>query len=366
MLDNRRSLEVQEVEISIDAKDETDHAAIMDNIKDVKENSEVTDQRTEVTKESSGVRLMKSNSLNLKGTEKDNSRERSSSAMSNGSDSSSLKSPSRTSSFDSKGSPKTRRVKRTPSGRSRHVIRQESKGRIDLSYELSADLKAITVDMLEKKYGGKERANKAARTIQEYYRHWNLSRSFKRVRAYSEKRKRSSAHLTDKQRESMKKLFGQENPVLIVDMTEDEELGIIANIDDSESNQKDSKTEQNGADASNSITVVPSQDIDLDKISAENNRNSSNEEDHNEKGKKIILTTNSTFFLCQPKGKIDREQIQGKEVQWEAEKEEKDIENEETETEIKESSDQNSDYEHQRLLRVQSCDSYEIIDGKLF
>ena len=49
---------------------------------------------------------------------------------------------------------------------STHIKRQNSKGRVDM-YQLSPDLQAVTVDLLANKYGGKEKANNAARVIQE-------------------------------------------------------------------------------------------------------------------------------------------------------------------------------------------------------
>merc|ERR1712189_133907 len=65
--------------------------------------------------------------------------------------------------------------------------------------------------------GVAKKANKAARIIQEYYRHWVFSKSFKRMRAYSEKRKRSISR-PDARFAGRSIIYGHDNPVLIVDL----------------------------------------------------------------------------------------------------------------------------------------------------
>ena len=56
-------------------------------------------------------------------------------------------------------------------------------------YELSPDISDKHVQMLEKKYGGKERANRAARIIQQYYRKWSMNRTYCRLRTQSAARR---------------------------------------------------------------------------------------------------------------------------------------------------------------------------------
>ncbi|XP_057296580.1 IQ motif and SEC7 domain-containing protein 3-like isoform X2 [Hydractinia symbiolongicarpus] len=86
-------------------------------------------------------------------------------------------------------------------------------------YELSTDLREKTIECLENKYGGKEKANAAAKTIQQSYRHWVLSRSFLRMRAFSGRKR--SLTLPAKNFELLKKeslvVYGPDNPVMIVD-----------------------------------------------------------------------------------------------------------------------------------------------------
>lgn len=86
-------------------------------------------------------------------------------------------------------------------------------------YELSSDLREKNIECLEKKYGGKIKANNAARKIQQCYRHWVLNKSFLRMRA-SSGRKRSIT-MPEKHFEKLKKtslvFYGPENPVMIID-----------------------------------------------------------------------------------------------------------------------------------------------------
>ena len=58
-------------------------------------------------------------------------------------------------------------------------------------YELSPDISDKHVQLLEKKYGGKERANRAARIIQQYYRRWSMKKTYCRLRTQSEARRTS-------------------------------------------------------------------------------------------------------------------------------------------------------------------------------
>lgn len=56
------------------------------------------------------------------------------------------------------------------------------------AYELSQDLHDKQLEMLERKYGGPERARWAARIIQQAYRQYCVNRSFRRLRQESEER----------------------------------------------------------------------------------------------------------------------------------------------------------------------------------
>ena len=58
-------------------------------------------------------------------------------------------------------------------------------------YELSPDISDKNVQLLEKNYGGKERANRAARIIQQQYRSWAMKRTYCRLRTQSEARRTS-------------------------------------------------------------------------------------------------------------------------------------------------------------------------------
>ena len=86
-------------------------------------------------------------------------------------------------------------------------------------YELSSDIADKAIECLENKYGGKEKSNNAAKTIQHYYRHFMLSKGFLRVRAYSGRRR--SLTMPEKQFQLLKNkslvFYGPENPVMIVD-----------------------------------------------------------------------------------------------------------------------------------------------------
>ena len=66
--------------------------------------------------------------------------------------------------------------------RSDSISRQKSFSR---KYELSPDLQDRSVMFLERQYGGKEKAHKAARVIQSYYRKYRMDKQFKRMRTHS-------------------------------------------------------------------------------------------------------------------------------------------------------------------------------------
>ena len=114
-------------------------------------------------------------------------------------------------------SPLKRTIQRSSSRRSR---RNDS-----ATYELSVDLRDKAIEILEHKYGGKEKSNKAARAIQQCYRRWKLSKSFHRMRAFSG-RKYSITRMPEQHFEKLKKsslvFYGPENPVMIVDDEEAE------------------------------------------------------------------------------------------------------------------------------------------------
>ncbi len=65
----------------------------------------------------------------------------------------------------------------------REEERQIQKSRVLVnSYELSSDLKNKQVEMLEKRYGGRFRADHAAKVIQEAFRQHNMKKEFQRLR----------------------------------------------------------------------------------------------------------------------------------------------------------------------------------------
>ena len=113
---------------------------------------------------------------------------------------------------------------KTPSKKMIHRTSSRDRGRPVRSdssnlYELSSDIADKAVECLENKYGGKEKANSAAKTIQHYYRHFMLSKGFLRVRAYSGRRR--SLTMPEKQFQLLKNkslvFYGPDNPVMIVD-----------------------------------------------------------------------------------------------------------------------------------------------------
>ena len=233
-----------------------------------------------------------------------------------------------------------------------NVKRQNSKGRVDMSYQLSPDLQAVTVDLLANKYGGKEKANNAAKIIQEYYRHWVLSRSFKRMRAYSERRKKSITRYPENLLK-MEKIPGHnsvydiENPVLIVDLDDDDNKNNSAYLqtkDDSASLE----IEVERAERSSSFLKTMSRA----KVVAD------------EKGpvgsdaRKILLPSDSVFYQGKPKeAKVEKEVMLGSSkvnanVVQDGGKQEND-----QKEEVK------GDEMARNLKRSESSDSYEIIDG---
>ena len=82
------------------------------------------------------------------------------------------------------GTPKLDRKEtfKTTIKRSDSVSRQKSFNR---KYELSPDLQDRSVKFLERQYGGKEKAHRAARVIQSYYRKYRMDKQFKRMRTHS-------------------------------------------------------------------------------------------------------------------------------------------------------------------------------------
>ena len=82
------------------------------------------------------------------------------------------------------GTPKLDRKEtfKTSVKRSDSISRQKSFNR---KYELSPDLQERSLMFLERQYGGKEKAHKAARVLQSYYRKYRMDKQFKRMRSYS-------------------------------------------------------------------------------------------------------------------------------------------------------------------------------------
>lgn len=82
------------------------------------------------------------------------------------------------------GTPKLDRKEtfKTSIKRNDSISRQKSFNR---KYELSPDLQDRSVKFLERQYGGKEKAHRAARVIQSYYRKYRMDKQFKRMRTHS-------------------------------------------------------------------------------------------------------------------------------------------------------------------------------------
>ena len=241
-----------------------------------------------------------------------------------------------------------------------HIKRQNSKGRVDM-YQLSPDLQAVTVDLLANKYGGKEKANNAARIIQEYYRHWVLSKSFKRMRAYSEKRKKSITKYPEKLLDAERSkthwrgpVHKIEQPVLIVDLD-----GNDSNNDTSymqikeEKEDKEADAERNERSTSFLRTMSRGKIVDDERGAA-----------NGDAKKKIVLPSDSVFYCGSPDGKVERETLLG------SSNFDKSVEG----TEESVVSDEKLNHEEgntssqckKKIGRCESTDSYEIIDGMLF
>ncbi|XP_071818365.1 uncharacterized protein [Apostichopus japonicus] len=79
------------------------------------------------------------------------------------------------------GKPPLRREKSITQRREEERQIQKSRA-FSNSYELSADLYNKQVEMLERRYGGRQRAQSAARVIQEAYRKYEMNREFQKLR----------------------------------------------------------------------------------------------------------------------------------------------------------------------------------------
>ena len=236
-----------------------------------------------------------------------------------------------------------------------HVKRQNSKGRVDTSYQLSPDLQAVTVDLLANKYGGKEKANRAAKIIQEYYRHWVLSRSFRRVRAYSEKRKKSFTQYPEYPFNVVKKLsqtavYDIENPVLIVDLDDEDSRNNSVYLQTNE-NSRNCETEVEVNENSSSFLKTMSR---VKVIADEKGAVGSD-------GRKIVLSSDSVFYQGTPReGKVENEIRLGSSVPDSSAiiSDEMNHVVQEEQKEVHESGGN-----AKTVTRTESTDSYEIIDG---
>ena len=234
-----------------------------------------------------------------------------------------------------------------------HVKRQNSKGRIDTSYQLSPDLQAMTVDLLANKYGGKEKANRAAKIIQEYYRHWVLSRSFRRVRAYSEKRKKSATQCPEYHFNAIKKkasVYDIENPVLIVDLDDEDSKNDSAYLQ-AKDNSSFLETEVELNERSSSFLKTMSRAIVVpDEKGVVGND-----------GRKILLPPDTVFYQGTPReSKVEREVRLGSSMPDSSDVVLDGIkpDGHEEQNEGCESSEGKK-----KVHRTESADSYEIIDG---
>ena len=235
-----------------------------------------------------------------------------------------------------------------------HVKRQNSKGRVDTSYQLSPDLQAVNVDLLAKKYGGTETANSAAKVIQEFYRHWVLSRSFQRMRAYSERRKQSITRYSESlsvDKQSQNGVFNIENPVLIVDLNDN-------------GSKDDSSYLQTKEDSSNLEIEVGHREKTSSFLKTMSRAKVVADEKGavNRDGRKILLPSDTVFYQGgQREGKIEKEVMLGSSKLDEA------FSQEGTKKEGREGQKEVNDNEQVpgRLRRSESTDSYEIIDGNL-
>ena len=253
----------------------------------------------------------------------------------------------------SKGSDSTPQKSSRRSGS--HVKRQNSKGRVDISYQLSPDLQAVTVDLLANKYGGKEKANRAAKVIQEYYRHWVLSRSFRRVRAYSEKRKKSYTQIPEYPFNVVKKLsqtavYDIENPVLIVDLDDEESQNNSAYLQTNE-NSRNLETEVEVNENSSSFLKTMSRV----KVVADEKGAVGGD------GRKILIPSDAVFYQGTPReSKVEREIRLGSSVP-DSSAIVQDGMSDVVREEQKEEHENGKDAK--KVTRTESTDSYEIIDG---
>ncbi|XP_031560560.1 IQ motif and SEC7 domain-containing protein 1-like isoform X1 [Actinia tenebrosa] len=117
-------------------------------------------------------------------------------------------------------SPSKGGIKGSPSkGKSREasVKRNDSLNRsksFNKKYELSPDLQERSLMLLERKYGGKEKAHRSAQIIQSYYRKYMMDRRFKRIRAYSETPDKLLRDKSDSNPTNVEKMSYQATPVL--------------------------------------------------------------------------------------------------------------------------------------------------------
>jgi len=229
-----------------------------------------------------------------------------------------------------------------------HVKRQNSKGRVDSTYQLSPDLQAVTVDLLANKYGGKEKANNAAKVIQDYYRQMVLSRSFKRVRAYSEKRKKSFTQLPEYPFHVAKKLsqpsfYDIENPVLIVDLDDEDSKNSSTYLQ----TKDNSETELKAKEKSNSFLMSRGRPIADEKGTAGND------------GRMILLSSDSVFYQGTPReSKTERELRLGSSAPVDSTLKQ-DVHDEQKDR-------RESRETHDKICRTESTDSYEVIDAQQY
>eukprot|EP00795_Rhopilema_esculentum_P002260 gene2260-17870_t len=244
-------------------------------------------------------------------------------------------------------------IKRTSSI---HVKRHDSKGRAD-SYQLSPDLQAVTNDLLANKYGGKEKANSAAKVIQEYYRHWVLSRSFKRMRAYSEKRKKSITRYPERILDSDRKrgqntMYNIENPVLIVDLENGQEKDSSLYLQTKEEDENTTLEAERTERTSSFLKTMSRGKIVADEKGAVNGD-----------GRKILLPSDTMFYCGSPKeNKVEKETLLGSSRPVKPNNEAASVDDEAEEE--KQGSPESEEISKKKITRSDSSDSYEIIDAQ--
>eukprot|EP00794_Sanderia_malayensis_P006050 gene6050-6752_t len=240
--------------------------------------------------------------------------------------------------------------------RGSHVKRQNSKGRVDMDYVLSPDLKQVTVDLLANKYGGRDKANNAARIIQEYYRHWVFSKSFKRMRAYSEKRKRSITRppmksFEEDQLVGKSMIHNMENPVMIVDLTDERE------------ENDDGKEFQSAYEYNEDASYKRTFSLDRKLPTKEDRNRTLSLSD--EGRKRLTLSADSTFYCGQPsQGMVEKEILLASSVPMTKIDAIEDVEEPEVKKGDKNVEKLIQNNHHAKLDRCESSDSYEIIDEK--